>query len=257
MRGTRSYRHAGRDADGIIPAYAGNTRPHQRWRNAPRDHPRVCGEHPGVMAKCDTPGGSSPRMRGTRAVRLSCCSCDGIIPAYAGNTRSWSHSMRRSRDHPRVCGEHNGWNPTRSDGWGSSPRMRGTLRCCRRRCRGRGIIPAYAGNTFFLAVLVEPMRDHPRVCGEHPADTGFGMQCKGSSPRMRGTHREHYGRFRQRGIIPAYAGNTHSSSRTTTLPRDHPRVCGEHRCSSRKRKALTGSSPRMRGTLATKHIGYV
>ena len=106
MRGTRSYRHAGRDADGIIPAYAGNTRPHQRWRNAPRDHPRVCGEHPGVMAKCDTPGGSSPRMRGTRAVRLSCCSCDGIIPAYAGNTWHQSYCDVPFGDHPRVCGEH-------------------------------------------------------------------------------------------------------------------------------------------------------
>ena len=48
----------------IIPAYAGSTR-----RTAPRirqawDHPRVCGEHPGLEREPIVLGGSSPRMRG-------------------------------------------------------------------------------------------------------------------------------------------------------------------------------------------------
>ena len=208
MRGTLHIITVRQDRCGIIPAYAGNT-----YRSAgslpwPWDHPRVCGEHTSAptMAKCAE--GSSPRMRGTPRRNGEMRHAGGIIPAYAGNTCCPSFLLQLRWDHPRVCGEHALLEPFDAAFAGSSPRMRGTLRCCRRRCRGRGIIPAYAGNTFFLAVLVEPMRDHPRVCGEHPADTGFGMQCKGSSPRMRGTHREHYGRFRQRGIIPAYAGNT-------------------------------------------------
>ena len=30
------------------------------------------------------------------------------------------------------------------------------------------------------------------------------------------------------GIIPAYAGSTHSADASTVGGRDHPRVCGEH-----------------------------
>ena len=110
----------------IIPAYAGNTRFAQQICCVYRDHPRVCGEHIAFVPAITVVVGSSPRMRGTprrmgRAIRP-----EGIIPAYAGNTQSETTSRWRSRDHPRVCGEHdppvNG-----SDSFvGSSPRMRGT-----------------------------------------------------------------------------------------------------------------------------------
>ena len=65
MRGTPSLRKTDRPICGIIPAYAGNTRPALQRKSIARDHPRVCGEHwinarrnPKIM-------GSSPRMRGT------------------------------------------------------------------------------------------------------------------------------------------------------------------------------------------------
>ena len=110
----------------IIPAYAGNTPKRRSVAPRSRDHPRVCGEHDIAWCSLRRSAGSSPRMRGTprrmgRAIRP-----EGIIPAYAGNTQSETTSRWRSRDHPRVCGEHdppvNG-----SDSFvGSSPRMRGT-----------------------------------------------------------------------------------------------------------------------------------
>ena len=34
-----------------------------------------------------------------------------------------------------------------------------------------GIIPAYAGNTIFSPLMRLARRDHPRVCGEHSAET--------------------------------------------------------------------------------------
>ena len=50
--------------------------------------------------------GSSPRMRGARAIANIDRLTVRIIPAYAGSTLviAWIHGVYR--DHPRVCGEH-------------------------------------------------------------------------------------------------------------------------------------------------------
>ena len=53
-----------------------------------------------------------------------------------------------------------------------------------------------------------------------------------------------------RGLIPTYAGNTCRTRLGTLLRRAHPHVCGEHLASSPKTPLGSGSSPRMRGTLA-------
>ena len=106
-------------------------------------------------------------MRGTRGDTAPVLVEDGIIPAYAGNTEFHLTISLKSRDHPRVCGEHsmNAANPSGSTG--SSPRMRGTLDYLTGLAKSVGIIPAYAGNT----VIEDPgetfSEDHPRVCGEH------------------------------------------------------------------------------------------
>ncbi len=72
------------------------------------------------------------------------------------------------------------------------------------------------------------MRDHPRVCGEHYwLRYGYAVR-EGSSPRVRGTRRPVLPHPRERGIIPACAGNTRPSSTCRRCSRDHPRVCGEH-----------------------------
>ena len=111
----------------------------------------------------------------------------------------------------------------------------------------RGIIPAYAGSTVEKALIVPPPRDHPRVCGEHSSRSEPRRLCPGSSPRMRGAPCRQVRRPHQRGIIPAYAGSTPTSSSARSTGRDHPRVCGEHTTSSSPRRGTTGSSPRMRG----------
>ena len=154
------------------------------------------------------PRGSSPRMRGTRAVRAACGRAGGIIPAYAGNTRWMIPPVRARGDHPRVCGEHCGEHSASFGVLGSSPRMRGTLG---RRVVGLclvGIIPAYAGNTTARNASTKAKRDHPRVCGEHSRRGSAGLSFGGSSPRMRGTPFVVIAVTVWRGIIPAYAGNT-------------------------------------------------
>ena len=125
MRGALRGNVGDKHVQGIIPAYAGSTDGWTSRLSAPRDHPRVCGEHmPAIFFPADS-AGSSPRMRGARRTSMLKTSENGIIPAYAGSTRRSRFSERSSGDHPRVCGEHfwtGRFGPFRE---GSSPRMRG------------------------------------------------------------------------------------------------------------------------------------
>ena len=132
---------------GIIPAYAGSTRPTSlplRWKG---DHPRVCGEHYAAMSAIKTLMGSSPRMRGAREVRDAHLSVRGIIPAYAGSTLRAVVVAAMDRDHPRVCGEHTLRSKLNGETEGSSPRMRGAPLDDSDGSELLGIIPAYAGST--------------------------------------------------------------------------------------------------------------
>ena len=88
MRGTRGYGLGLLHLGGIIPAYAGNTFASCRVTGVTRDHPRVCGEHLDPACGGRMFWGSSPRMRGTRGGTSFPSWLQGIIPAYAGNTRS-------------------------------------------------------------------------------------------------------------------------------------------------------------------------
>ena len=208
MRGTRVGDVLGGHGDGIIPAYAGNTCRTRCRRRSTGDHPRVCGEHTSPFTDGSVRTGSSPRMRGTRAVGLEHVLRAGIIPAYAGNTRGRRRPHTARQDHPRVCGEHGDCFCNFLACEGSSPRMRGTHVPAPDNWLSGGIIPAYAGNTRTPSATVTSSRDHPRVCGEHLELSALVSDVLGSSPRMRGTRLIGVMvRFRQR-IIPAYAGNT-------------------------------------------------
>ena len=70
----------------------------------------------------------------------------------------------------------------------------------------------------------------------------------GSSPRVRGTLKNHCTTPISAGIIPACAGNTSWRCGWTCRDGDHPRVCGEHRRSAWRSAVGGGSSPRVRGT---------
>ena len=126
--------------------------------------------------------------------------------------------------------------------------MRGTLCRCGLSTRRIGIIPAYAGNTCVVSTLACPSRDHPRICGEHFWLMALSVPLPGSSPHMRGTPRVGGRSVYERGIIPAYAGNTAWIGIRAGSTVDHPRICGEHFLPSITSMTLRGSSPHMRGT---------
>ena len=157
------------DSLGIIPAYAGNT--------------YVDVAENGRFA------GSSPHTRGTPRQQQAELAALGIIPAYAGNTDHPYGHQGSSWDHPRIRGEHE----FRDVGCGHAA----------------GIIPAYAGNT------APPSRRRGRRRGSSPHTRGTPhCACRSNSgardhPRIRGEHflvGDDSGL--QKGIIPAYAGNT-------------------------------------------------
>ena len=135
--------------------------------------------------------------------------------------------------------------------------MRGTRMRRKLAYSNPGIIPAYAGNTNSARPFSNKVRDHPRVCGEHTASTQVLRRSLGSSPRMRGTLLRVRAERQSTGIIPAYAGNTRCRTGFQAGCGDHPRVCGEHQLDALVGGIRTGSSPRMRGTLAPVIIGHV
>ena len=147
-------------------------------------------------------------MRGTHAKNVADAAKTGIIPAYAGNTMCATPALPSTRDHPRVCGEHYAVFRAILRLAGSSPRMRGTHTDWLEACLSLGIIPAYAGNTYYVTLPRLIVWDHPRVCGEHGELVHVGQPVAGSSPRMRGTPVCAASSETTPGIIPAYAGNT-------------------------------------------------
>ena len=167
VRGTRFARHVPAPSPGIIPARAGNTSHISSCESVHRDHPRACGEHGENGHAGVNEGGSSPRVRGTHRRCWHVQALRGIIPARAGNTTRRRRISRRSRDHPRACGEHS-WAWTVMNGVaGSSPRVRGTRMTVNDYLAEVGIIPARAGNTAAGGLPHPSSRDHPRACGEH------------------------------------------------------------------------------------------
>ena len=110
------------------------------------------------------------------------------------------------------------------------------------------IIPALAGNTSSPEKRARPTADHPRAGGEHPPPPAFARRNGGSSPRWRGTPHVDLGKGLDHRIIPALAGNTSSPNLSLGYQPDHPRAGGEHPLVSWLLLAISGSSPRWRGT---------
>ena len=193
--------------------------------------------------------GSPPRVRGKlNRVRIASCRLR-ITPARAGKTSR--HLTRRAfrTDHPRACGE-NAF-PTLIPGvnTGSPPRVRGKRCLCAEYALSLGITPARAGKTRRCWTGWKTAEDHPRACGENFNPVSSPSPYPGSPPRVRGkpfvTSRDE----RRRGITPARAGKTLTSSCFASPWRDHPRACGENAPHARGTFHAGGSPPRVRGKL--------
>ena len=145
VRGSPRDDLARRRARGSIPACAGKPSSTRPRRSRSRVHPRVCGEalRTALARKCRV--GPSPRVRGSLDTDVAGARLVGSIPACAGKPRSSKGTPRRSRVHPRVCGEADNRPPPRPRFPGPSPRVRGSRVPRDLRAARSGSIPACAG----------------------------------------------------------------------------------------------------------------
>ena len=210
----------------LIPAHAGKTRRLAKPCGDGKAHPRACGENYTSTMGTLASEGSSPRMRGKRADRLTPFVADRLIPAHAGKTGRLRAPGRARRAHPRACGENN-------DQLSAQSRQ--------------GLIPAHAGKTGFRRVARRRVPAHPRACGENRSTSCARPRPPGSSPRMRGKLHRGDDELNREGLIPAHAGKTIHNTTTFRLRRAHPRACGENYAPMSFRACMIGSSPRMRG----------
>ena len=206
-----------------------------------------------------TSDGSSPHTRGARRRRPPRRRRPGIIPAYAGSTRTNRTFHASNADHPRIRGEHDASLAGQDEQEGSSPHTRGARHPRPTILIVRRIIPAYAGSTAWPWSWPGPWPDHPRIRGEHVQPTTREGIGQGSSPHTRGAQSPRVLHRGDRRIIPAYAGSTSKSMGMSCsigwiIPAyagstrqviaykrpaaDHPRIRGEH--ADDERRAVGG-----------------
>ena len=87
----------------------------------------MCGEQHMTLHVRRDYDGSPPRVRGTVSTGLQLPDSSRITPACAGNRLEQERWHRRSRDHPRVCGEQVPRKYFYKWENGSPPRVRGTV----------------------------------------------------------------------------------------------------------------------------------
>ena len=186
VRGKHAEAVGGVGDGGLIPACAGKTGASRRCGSRPRAHPRVCGENSPHGCGPLIRRGSSPRVRGKRRLRGRRARRRGLIPACAGKTPLESQRFGNPGAHPRVCGENKCDQSHIHILRGSSPRVRGKPLHILGDEQPDGLIPACAGKTSCVDVLITLNWAHPRVCGENQFSGRWRATSWGSSPRVRG-----------------------------------------------------------------------
>ena len=154
-----------------------------------------------------------------------------------------------------MCGENRPGRVHVDDLGGSSPRVRGKHHRRRRDPHRWRLIPACAGKTGPAPVACSAARAHPRVCGENFLSWAPRTALMGSSPRVRGKPGQVLHGGAHVRLIPACAGKTGLRSALRKPARAHPRVCGENETAGPFSQQVTGSSPRVRGKLASHRVG--
>ena len=116
------------------------------------------------------------------------------------------------------------------------------------------ITPACAGKSESVRITIDGYKDHPRVCGEKRSSVDYHKPNKGSPPRVRGKGGAAGAYPRRKRITPACAGKSLGCHFDTSIPWDHPRVCGEKALRSAPLPQPLGSPPRVRGKVMATYI---
>ena len=112
-----------------------------------------------------------------------------------------------------------------------------------------GLIPAHAGKTSFVGMVLTAVWAHPRSRGENIWGSPTAGTYKGSSPLTRGKRQGRDVGHRSPGLIPAHAGKTSPWLRPWPPRWAHPRSRGENLSTGAGPDGQSGSSPLTRGKL--------
>ena len=153
----------------------------------------------------------------------------------------------RSGDHPRSRGVYASARASSASPLGSSPLARGLHPTPADGDGGLGIIPARAGFTSTPPSTPPPRPDNPRSRGVYSDPRSARPERQGSSPLARGLRSGSPTPCASRRIIPARAGFTPGSTRSTGRARDHPRSRGVYGFQAAVPTSGPGSSPLARG----------
>ena len=109
----------------ITPACAGKRRPCNWNIRLGGDHPRMCGEETAVLFFAVQGLGSPPHVRGRALTLDAFIRLARITPACAGKSRATGQAPWPGWDHPRMCGEEDGFVASAALYPGSPPHVRG------------------------------------------------------------------------------------------------------------------------------------
>ncbi len=118
----------------------------------------------------------------------------------------------------------------------------------------RRFIPACVGNAPRAPAMPSTPPVHPRVCGERNHQISLAESRGGSSPRVWGTRAGYWIPVDCVRFIPACVGNAVAGVLFLFAGAVHPRVCGERSALAAIESNLSGSSPRVWGTLPLLHL---
>ena len=213
----------------------------------------MCGGTDNPESAAELSEGLSPRVRGNRQPGGDADLPGRSIPACAGEpprfpTCSFLHPV-----YPRVCGGTTRVIPDCGHTYGLSPRVRGNRRIKGRDVRGRGSIPACAGEPIWVSLIGYLREVYPRVCGGTTWYIQPPVSQHGLSPRVRGNQDDHLRWHASHGSIPACAGEPCNAGERPIPSAVYPRVCGGTSQADTPRPSRGGLSPRVRGNRAPGH----
>ena len=219
--------------------------------------------------------GLSPRGRGNRSLGLPRRRLGRSIPAWAGQPKYPPAPRNVHKVYPRVGGATAGLPPPPVQTDGLSPRGRGNRYVKAIRTMMAGSIPAWAGQPLLAPEMGCLVQVYPRVGGATNAKPATGKHGSGLSPRGRGNrggwlsgeladglsprgrgNRPHLTvTCRNRGSIPAWAGQPRPILCQQIPIPVYPRVGGATRTLLSVGRGHTGLSPRGRGNRCWALIG--
>ena len=163
------------------------------------------GTQPTIRRENQLPG-LSPRVRGNPPRAGGHEAGSGSIPACAGEPDHRQHTGVTPRVYPRVCGGTERLRRRWKRWKGLSPRVRGNRGSSKPERGHLGSIPACAGEPRNISGCCPSSGVYPRVCGGTACYPLRAIEIRGLSPRVRGNLRQPGKLARQRGSIPACAG---------------------------------------------------